>query len=329
MSNRPLVTVAAVSYNHAAFVIETLDSIKQQTYPNIELLIVDDCSTDESLSLIRNWLKDYDKPCKLVVHDTNQGSRVSHNEILETARGKYLAFIATDDVMVNTKIEDQVALMESAQEEVAMVYGDCMMINEKGEVMHESLFDFYKGKDFVPPSGDIFKNVLEGFYFYGQSALFNLHSIRKINYRFEEGILSEDWDIELELARNFTIIGSRKIWAKYRRLTTSITSSNWSKENYDKVYRSHFVMIEKFYRHQLNTKEDKALIVNKLREIYNRLDQCTGCSNNDRLYFQFRILRLTKSAGDLLTLLRILNKKIWSFTATSSGAKDTLAKKPV
>ena len=57
MYNKPLVSIIALCYNHASYLEETLDSIIEQTYPNIQLIILDDCSSDNSVELINAWIK--------------------------------------------------------------------------------------------------------------------------------------------------------------------------------------------------------------------------------------------------------------------------------
>src|SRR5689334_1867763 len=93
--NLPLVSILAANYNNARYVLESLESIKQQTYPNIELIIVDDASADNSPQLISDWLKTANIPHKYIVHEQNKGLCSTCNELLRNANGKYISFIAT------------------------------------------------------------------------------------------------------------------------------------------------------------------------------------------------------------------------------------------
>ncbi len=86
MQPLPLVTIGAVNYNNAKFLIETLESIKAQTYANIELIVVDDCSNDNSVELIEEWLKSYDRPVKFIKHDRNMGAIAGVNDVFDQAR---------------------------------------------------------------------------------------------------------------------------------------------------------------------------------------------------------------------------------------------------
>ena len=89
MPQLPLVSVVTCSYNNADYIIETLDSIKNQTYKNIELVIVDDCSTDNSVSIIEDWLTRYTSKYKFIKHPENKGGSIPYNVGLRNATGKY------------------------------------------------------------------------------------------------------------------------------------------------------------------------------------------------------------------------------------------------
>ena len=94
----PVVTIGAINYNNEPYVLETLDSIAAQTYSNIELVVVDDASTDGSLRKIKEWLASYERPYKLVVHPKNEGVHKAYESVIKNASGEYISLVATDDV---------------------------------------------------------------------------------------------------------------------------------------------------------------------------------------------------------------------------------------
>ena len=69
----PLVSIVALCYNHESYLKETLDSILNQTYKNIQLIIIDDCSKDNSISLIKNWIHKNKVECVFIAHKENRG----------------------------------------------------------------------------------------------------------------------------------------------------------------------------------------------------------------------------------------------------------------
>lgn len=111
-----LVTVGVIAYNSAKTIIETLDSIKKQTYPlsHIELLVADDCSTDNTLKKAEVWIKEHGndfESVRVIKSETNQGIAHNTNQALHAARGVYYKGIAADDMLMETCIADYVDYM--------------------------------------------------------------------------------------------------------------------------------------------------------------------------------------------------------------------------
>ena len=114
MQEKPLVTIICLSYNHEKFVIESLNSVINQNYAPIELLIVDDFSTDNSKVVIENWLVQHPQVL-FIVNTTNLGNTKSFNNVLKLAKGDYIIDLAADDVLLPNGIEMQVnAFQKSA-----------------------------------------------------------------------------------------------------------------------------------------------------------------------------------------------------------------------
>ena len=124
--NKPIVSIPVITYNSAKTVLETLESIKAQTYPNIELIISDDCSTDKSVEVVKSY---NDKRIKLLSNEHNSGAALSRNYALREARGKWIAFLDSDDSWVPTKLEEQLAFMD--KNDYAFTYSDYRICNGK------------------------------------------------------------------------------------------------------------------------------------------------------------------------------------------------------
>ena len=107
----PSVTVFAICYNHARFVIECLESIRNQTFGTFQLIVTDDCSTDESQAKIEAWLAAHRPDAIFIRHDRNVGLCATLNEALALATGDHISMIATDDLWEPNKIEVQLAAM--------------------------------------------------------------------------------------------------------------------------------------------------------------------------------------------------------------------------
>lgn len=105
----PLVSVGVVTYNSSSYVIETLESIKNQTYPSLELIISDDCSTDDTLSLCEEWLlqnKTRFVYSQIIKVDSNTGTSGNCNRAISACRGEYIKLIAGDDILLKSCIEE-------------------------------------------------------------------------------------------------------------------------------------------------------------------------------------------------------------------------------
>ncbi|MCR1808488.1 glycosyltransferase family 2 protein [Stenotrophomonas geniculata] len=110
MEQKQLVSVVIPLYNTEKYIEETMQSILDQTYKNIEIVIVDDGSKDQSPSIVKNLAEKYLGQVKYV-HQKNQGVSVARNTGIENASGEYIAFLDSDDLWHPTKIEKQVESM--------------------------------------------------------------------------------------------------------------------------------------------------------------------------------------------------------------------------
>ena len=106
-----LVSIITPSYNCAKYIEETIQSIQAQTYTNWELLITDDCSTDESVDIIRNYSAT-DSRIKLFILKENSGAGVARNNSIKEARGRFIAFCDSDDRWYPNKLECQLAFIK-------------------------------------------------------------------------------------------------------------------------------------------------------------------------------------------------------------------------
>ncbi|MGC4007107.1 MAG: glycosyltransferase [Pirellulales bacterium] len=119
MSSSPLVTVIMPTYQRAALIGESIDSVYAQTYANFELLVIDDGSTDETESVVRG----YDARTRYIKLAGNAGPSRARNVGLDAARGELIAMLDSDDLWLPTKTEKQVAML-TARPELGWVYCD-------------------------------------------------------------------------------------------------------------------------------------------------------------------------------------------------------------
>jgi glycosyltransferase involved in cell wall biosynthesis len=160
----PLVSVICLCYNHERFIAEALDSVLAQTYPNLEIIVVDDCSTDYSVEVIEEYLRKYPQ-LTFISTGSNQGNTRAFNMGWRASKGALIIDFATDDVLLPDRVEKQVQAFLELDESYGVVYSDAEYIddntnhigfhcarNKQGEVIS------------FAPSGDIFQHLL-GCYF--------------------------------------------------------------------------------------------------------------------------------------------------------------------
>ena len=104
-----LVSIIMPSYNTSKYILDSVKSIRNQTYTNWELIIVDDCSTDDTDDVIKPYLED--RRIKYLKNEKNSGAAISRNYALREAKGKWVAFLDSDDTWEREKLEKQVKFM--------------------------------------------------------------------------------------------------------------------------------------------------------------------------------------------------------------------------
>jgi glycosyltransferase len=124
------VTIIMPSYNSENFIIESIESVLAQTYSNWELIIVDDCSPDDSNKIIAKYI-DSDSRIKLIKLQKNSGPAIARNMAIETANGRYIAFLDSDDVWLPNKLEKQIKFMQD--NDLAFTYSSYKLVGEDNE----------------------------------------------------------------------------------------------------------------------------------------------------------------------------------------------------
>ena len=105
-----LVSIIMPSYNTACFIRESIQSVLTQNYKEWELIIVDDCSSDNTDEVVKQYLSD--ERIKYIKNDRNSGAAVSRNRALREAKGKWIAFLDSDDLWMPDKLKKQISFME-------------------------------------------------------------------------------------------------------------------------------------------------------------------------------------------------------------------------
>lgn len=129
-----LVSVIMPSYNSYSYIEKSIDSVINQTYENFELIIVDDKSDIETINYLKK-IEDSDHRIKVVYLNENSGAAVARNKGMEFAKGRFIAFLDSDDLWVDKKLEQQLSFMKSNH--YAFSFTRYYRVKENGEKINE------------------------------------------------------------------------------------------------------------------------------------------------------------------------------------------------
>jgi len=199
-------------FNHARFLKEAADSVLRQTHTDLELVIIDDCSLDNSWEVMTR-LAAADSRVELVRHEFNQGLPKSRNDGLQVAKGDLIAFCDADDVWETGKLTKQVALLQDHPSE-DVVYCDTFIIDGNSELTGERFSELYP----LPKtsSGWLFQELINRNFINVQSALMRRRLLESVHGFDEDLGVLEDWWYWIQLSRTHRFLYSPEPLARYR-----------------------------------------------------------------------------------------------------------------
>lgn len=220
-----LVSIIMPSYNSEKFIAESIQSVKNQTYLNWELIIVDDGSTDQTLYLVNNFCKE-DSRIKFTSLQKNFGAGVARNRALQEATGKYIAFLDSDDVWKPEKIQKQISFLQEKKLSFTFSFYDC--ISEDG---------IHLNKRILAPLKLTYSQLFFSNYVGNLTAIYDAEKLGKI--AINKIRKRQDWIVWLTILKKTKIAQPvPESLAYYRIRKNSVSSSKilLLKYNY-KVYR--------------------------------------------------------------------------------------------
>lgn len=141
-NNNPLVSIITPTFNRSDYLPEAIDSVLGQTYPNFELIIIDDGSTDDTKTLVDSYLTD---PRINYIYQSNQGQSVARNKGIAESKGEFVCFLDSDNAWCPNKLERSVQEFRRFPE-ADIVYGDIILIDEKSAEIGKGSMKRYSGK---------------------------------------------------------------------------------------------------------------------------------------------------------------------------------------
>lgn len=218
-----LVSVITPTYNCAKFIGETIESVQAQTYQQWEMIIVDDCSTDNTKEIVDKYIKE-DSRIKYFCLENNAGAAVARTKAMELANGEYMAFLDSDDIWPEEKLKKQLAFMK--KHDVAFSCTAYEQIDENGKSLNKIIK--------TVPKAD-YNRVLLDCPVGNSTVMYNVEKMGK----FEVPNIRKRNDDALwlrMLKKEKYIYGMKSVLMKYRIRQNSISSNKF------KVIKYHWIL---------------------------------------------------------------------------------------
>lgn len=250
--SHPLVSVICLCYNHEKFIEEAIVSVLNQTYSNVEIIVVNDASTDDSMQIIKQLLTSHPE-IVFINLEQNVGNCAAFNIGWRSAKGDYVIDFATDDVLLTTRIEEGVSIFHSVTDEYGVQFSDAELINEAGERLglHSDRYPHN-----TIPLGDVYLDVIQRYFICAPSMLIKREVLESLN-GYDESLAYEDFDFWIRSARRFKYIYVPKVLVKRRLLSNSMRGQQFKRGS--SQLKSTYKVCEKIYALNKSKKERNAL----------------------------------------------------------------------
>ena len=311
-NNLPLVTVICLCYNQGAFVEEALFSVINQTYQVLELIVVDDASSDHSISVIQQFIQKHPH-IHLISNEQNLGNCRAFNKALAHAKGKYIIDLAADDVLLDTRVEKQVNLFERLDAAYGVIFTNAIYINEKSQVVsyHYPVDNQGHARRQIP-AGDVYEAILRKYFICTPTMMMRKSVIDALG-GYDANLSYEDFDFWVRSARIYKYSYLDEVLTLKRQVAGSL-STKFYQVRINQLLASTLVVCRKAKALNRSPSEDEALASN----VRYHLRQSFYTENFD-LVWEYKKLLESVVKTDFITqvILFLSNFKIplaWLYT---------------
>ena len=253
----PRVSIILLCYNHEKYVKQSILSVLEHDYENIEFIIVDDCSTDNSAGVIRDAIAGH-SGIRFIENKENLGNCKSFNLGFEASSGEFIVDLAADDFMNRGKLSHQVQQFQDLTKDFGVVYSDAKIIDENDQQIglhSEKIREIGKFKKM--PEGDVFKEVIGYFFISAATQLIRREVLEELQ-GFDENLAYEDYDFWVRSSRNWKYAYSSEILMTLRKLKSGMSAQMYGSDN--KMMESTFEVALKAQKLIQSESERKSLI---------------------------------------------------------------------
>ncbi len=238
MTLLPLVTVVCLCHNQKKYVRFALESVLSQTYKRIELIIVDDGSTDGSKDEILQFISE--KGSFLFINNpTPIGNCKAFNKGFWLSKGEYIIDLAADDMLLPKRVEEGINDFTNATESTGVHFTDAFVTDENGDITS----NFYRKKRHrkattTPPTGFIFKELLSGYFICPPTMMIKSKVLHELS-GYDERLSYEDFDFWIRSSRDWKYIFNPSPLVKKREVSKSLGKSQkqWRNKHLSSTYQ--------------------------------------------------------------------------------------------
>ena len=256
----PVVSIGIGSYNNAAYLGILLDSIRAQTYPVIEVIVVDDCSTDNSVEVVQRWMERTNYPVTFVQRAANQGLVRTYSECTRLSTGRFVSLVGSDDVLDPDLIARTVEEFDRRGPTCGAVYSDCRLIDSAGQEIAPSFLRYFNsGYMNALPEGNLIVPLLQGFYLPTLTTTVRREALDAVGTH-DTTLFSEDLDMWLRISRKFSFGYLPAVLGSYRVHDASAVHTNKLalNETYFKIYKKGYFQGDEEWQAARNRLADNA-----------------------------------------------------------------------
>ena len=253
---KPWVTVVCTCYNHEAYVLESLQSVVEQDYPNLELIVIDNGSHDQSTDRIARFV-DAHPATRFIKNRVNAGLNRAFNQGLALAGGRYVIDLSADDVLLPGRVSKQVDLFERLSGPYAVVFSNAAYIDGQGRKtnLHYAVDANGHARDPVP-SGDVFQKVLESYFICTPTMMIRRDVLNELG-GYDESLAYEDFDFWVRSSRLYHYAYLDEVLTLKRRLPDSLSAQVIQPDN--TLLRSSLIVCHKAFDRCTTPTEFEAL----------------------------------------------------------------------
>lgn len=244
----PLVSVCIASYNHARFMDSTIKSVLNQTYTNWELIIVDDCSTDNSRALLRQYELDYPEKIKIIFAETNSGPSISSNRAMLAAQGEYIALLGSDDMMHPERLAKQVDFLQK-NPAYPLLFTEVFVIDDQAtpeSVKTEPVL--YKHPVFSTPIDNIRSQLIRSNFLNAPSVLMHRKLIDEVGLFNPELIYVQDFDYWMRVLDRYEVYRMEEALTFYRVHGKNLSITSFENISFGAQYESVIIILRAIQR---------------------------------------------------------------------------------